>query len=132
MSNSNTSSEIDVEPTESVAQNDAEALEKELNLNTQLIGEGLDHEDHGAAIQALRDFLDPENPPKSVHMTVRDEGGVQPAFFMNDDIDVKPQTDMMGHLANHLKEVSDLLGLSPAAVAKVSADVVDTWNERDE
>ena len=132
MTETNTDDSIDVEPTESVAQNDADELSEQFGIDIQLIDEGLDHEDDEAALEALRDEIDPENSlPKSIHMTVRDEG-VNNYFWVSDDIETTLTTEVMCHLANHLQEASRCLQVSPAAAAFAAADVVDTWNERND
>ena len=132
MSDSNTSSEIDVDPTESVAQDDADELSEQLGIDIQLIDEGFEHENDAEAIRTLRDELDPEDPPESVHMTAMGDEGFSNYYLAGDELDVDVTTDVMGHLATHLQEVGQYLGYSPAATAYLAATVADRWNRMDE
>jgi hypothetical protein len=119
----NPDSNIDVEATESVVQDDADEFGEARGIDMQLIDEGADHDDMAGAIQALKDELRPEDPPESVHLSILNDDGMQSHYFVHDEIEVRPQTDMMGHLANHIDEVGRYLGLSPAATAYTAADV---------
>ena len=118
-------SNIDVDTTESVAQDDADEFGDERGIEFELIEDGLDHDDMASAIRSLKNRLDPENPPESAHLSIYGGEGWEVAYFVHDEMDMKPQTDMVGHLAQHIDEIARYLGTSPMAAAALGAKMAN-------